>query len=239
MLNILLAAYLLIVSPGLALWRSLRPKDDKPPRAPMRRYWSMTWKILVMLGVLWAGSWQAGYTRADLGFDLPLSKAGAWGLGFAALLFAGLWLANTIMAGRMTPELRAEHERKMLEAPFPWPRNGIETVGFVVSMSLMTGAWEILYRGFVLLLLAPVTGMPVAIVISALAYGLAHGYQNPKQLIGSIVAALVFTIAYALTHSLWWLIVIHAGWLLMMLPAALRAQRRRAAEIADAPLAKA
>jgi membrane protease YdiL (CAAX protease family) len=235
MLNILLAAYLLIVSPALNLWRSLRPKSNKPPRALMLRYWSMIWQVLVLLAVLWAGSWQAGYTLRDIGFDLPLSRAGVWGLCFAVLLFGGLWVAGSVIERRKTPEARAENERKLLDSSFPWPRNGSETLAFVISMSVMTAAWEILYRGFVLLLLTPSTGMSLAIAISALAYGIGHGYTNPKQLIASIVSAFVFTIAYAVTHSLWWLIVIHAGLPLTAIPAVLRAQRREAG-IADASL---
>lgn len=233
MINILLAAHLLAVFPALNLWRSLRPKKDKPPLTPLRRYWSMSWQPSACLLVLWAGCRQAGYTLSDIGFDLPLSTAGAWGLCVAALLFGGMWVGGSIAERRKTPQARAENERKLLESPFPWPRSGGETVAFVASTSLMTAAWEILYRGFILLLLAPATGLPLAIAISALAYGVGHGYTNPKQLVGSVVAAFVFTIAYAMTHSLWWLIVIHAGLPLSMLPAALRAQRRQAAGSAE------
>jgi membrane protease YdiL (CAAX protease family) len=236
MLNILLAAYLLIVSPAFNLWRSLRPKSNKPPRALMLRYWSMSWQVLVLLAVLWAGSWQAGYTLRDIGFDLPLSRAGVWGLCFAVLLLGGLWVAANVIERRKTPEARVESERKVLDSSFPWPRNGSETLAFVISMSIMTAAWEILYRGFVLLLLTPSTGMPLAVAISAFAYGIGHGYTNPKQLLASIVSAFVFTIAYAMTHSLWWLIVIHAGLPLTAIPAVLRAQQRREAGSPDASL---
>jgi membrane protease YdiL (CAAX protease family) len=236
MLNILLAVYLLIVSPALNMWRSLRPKSNKPPRPLLLRYWSMSWHVLVLLGVLWVGSWQAGYTPREIGFDLPLSSAGTWGLGFAVLLLGGLSVAGSIIERRKTPQARAENERKLLDSPFPWPRTGAETLAFAASMSLMTAAWEILYRGFVLLLLTPSTGLPIAIAASALAYGIGHGYKDPKQLIASIVSAFVFTIAYALTHSLWWLIVIHAGLPLTAVPAVLRAQQRREAEIAHTVL---
>lgn len=236
MLNILLAAYLLVLSPALNMWRSLRPKSDKPPRALLRRYWSMSWHALVLLAVLCCGSWQAGYTLRDIGFDLPLSRAGAWGLCLAVLLLGGLWSAGSIIEKRKTPQVRAENERKLLDSSLPWPRNGAETLAFVISMSLMTATWEILYRGFVLLLLTPTTGMPLAIAISAFAYGIGHGYTNPKQLIASIVAAFVFTIAYAMTHSLWWLIVIHAGAPLTAVPAMLRAHQRREAGITGTSL---
>jgi membrane protease YdiL (CAAX protease family) len=226
MLNYLLAAYLLLVAPTLNMWRSLRPKSNKTPRTPILRYWSMSWQVTVMLGILWIGSWQASYSAREVGFDIPLSSAGAWGLGFAVLLLGGLTVAGSVIERRYTPERRAENERKLLDTDFPWPRTGGEALVFALSMSLMTAGWEILYRGFILLLLTPSTGLPIAITISALAYGIAHGYKSPKQLIASIASAFVFTIAYALTHSLWWLIVIHAGLPLSAVPAALRAYRR-------------
>lgn len=235
MLNILLAIYLLLVSPALNLWHSLRPKSARPPRALLRRYWSMSWQALVMLAVLWAGSRQAGYTLREIGFDLPLSGTGAWSLCFAVLLLGVLGVAGSVIERRKTPQARAEDERKLLDSSFPWPGTAGEALVFVASMSLMTAAWEILYRGFILLLLAPVTGMPLAIAISALAYGIGHGYTNPKQLIASIVSAFVFTIAYAMTHSLWWLIVIHAGLPLSALPAVMRARQRREAGAAVSP----
>lgn len=114
MLNHLLAAYLLIIFPAWNLWRSKRPASDKPPRSLMRRYWTMSCHSLVLLGVLWAGASQAGYTSGQLGFDMPLSSAGAWGLGCAVLLLAGLWAIGSVIERRKTPQARAEDERKML-----------------------------------------------------------------------------------------------------------------------------
>ncbi|MBV6319841.1 CPBP family intramembrane glutamic endopeptidase [Duganella violaceipulchra] len=231
MLNILLATYLLIIGPSLNMWRSLYPKKDKPPRAQMLRYWSMSWPVLVMLGVLLIGSWQAGYTVRDIGFDMPLSNAGAWGLGFSALLLGGLFVAGSIIEHRYTAETRAKNERKLLDSPFPWPHTAAETAAFVVSMTLMTAGWEVLYRGFILLFLTSCVGLPIAVTVSAFAYGIGHGYQSAKQLTASIASAFVFTIAYASTNSLWWLIVIHAGLPLSVVPAALRAYRRNKIEI--------
>lgn len=57
----------------------------------------------------------------------------------------------------------------------------------------------------------PNTGVPLAVVLAALAYGAAHGYHNPRYLFGSIAMASGFATAYALTGSLWWLIVLHAS----------------------------
>jgi len=94
----------------------------------------------------------------------------------------------------------------------------------------MTAGWEVLYRGFLLQLLPPIIGLPFAIVASALAYGIAHGYKNPKELIASIISAFIFTIAYAWTHSIWWLILIHVGLPLLMFPGVIRTHRRRKVE---------
>lgn len=230
MLNNFLAVFLLVIFPALNLWRSLRPKSDKPPRPLLRRYWTMTWRSLALLGFLRIGSAQAGYTPRELGFEMPLSTAGTWGLAFAALLLAGLWVAGSVIERRKTPQARAEDERKLLESSLPWPRNSTEALAFSACMFIMTAGWEVLYRGFLLLFLTPVVGLVPAVVASALAYGLGHGYQNPKQLIGSVVSAFVFTMAYAWTHSLWWLIVIHAGLPLSAVPTVMRAQRRRDAK---------
>lgn len=226
MLNILLASYLLAVAPATSQWRSWRGRGTKPAASLASRYWSMSWKVLVLLALLWLGARDAGYTAAQLGFDIPVSRAGTWGLVFVPVLLAGIALAGILSERGNTPESRVDLERRALASPFPWPRTRMEVLGFALSITLMCAAWEILYRGFLLLLLTPHIGLPMAIVASALAYGLAHGYENPQQLLGSIVAALIFTLAYALTHSLWWLIALHAGLPLSALPAAMRALRR-------------
>jgi membrane protease YdiL (CAAX protease family) len=229
MLIHLLAAYLLVIFPVWNLWRSLRPKSGKPPRSLLRQYCSMSAHSLALLGVLWAGSSQAGYTLNQLGFDMPLSSAGAWGLGCAVLLLGGLWAVGSVIERRKTAQAREEDERKMLASSSLWPRNLAEALAFAASTLILTGGWEALYRGFLLLLLTPVIGLPLAIVASALAYGIGHGYANPKQSIGSIVSAFFFTIAYAWTQSLWWLILIHVFIPLSTIPAVMRAQRRQPA----------
>jgi hypothetical protein len=48
-------------------------------------------------------------------------------------------------------------------------------------------------------------------VVAATAYGGAHGFRDIRQFGGSVVSALAFTMGYALTHSLWWLILIHTA----------------------------
>lgn len=226
MLTILLAAFLLVIYPTLNLYLSLNPRKNKSERPRMHRYALMTVKTLVLLALLWTASLQAGYTPGALGLDFPVSSGGLWGLGIAALLFAVLGVLS-LKDRTMTEAEKARHEVQLLESEIPWPRTSGEAIGFAVSMSLMTAAWELLYRGFLLLFLAPVIGMPLAVAASALAYGIGHGYKNPRLLMAAIGSAFAFTIAYALTHSLWWLILIHAVLPLTAIPSVLKAHRRR------------
>jgi membrane protease YdiL (CAAX protease family) len=71
--------------------------------------------------------------------------------------------------------------------------------------------WEILYRGFLLWFLSPYIGIAGAICLASFAYGLARGYQGRRQLVGSIASAFAFTVAFAITRSLWWLMLLHAA----------------------------
>ena len=82
------------------------------------------------------------------------------------------------------------------------PRTGTELWQFMLMTFVLGAGWELLYRGFLLLVLAPMAGIAGAVILSSLAYGLAHGYQGPKQLAASIASAFVFTIGFALTQSL-------------------------------------
>jgi membrane protease YdiL (CAAX protease family) len=236
MLTYFLAFYLLVVLPVLPLLGLRRTTGDVLPSALMRRYGLRGVEVLILLAVLWIACVQAGHTPAQIGLAFPSPGAGMWWLGFSLLLVMSLYLADNVLARRQTPEARAEFARNLLDSPVPWPQTGKQTLAFALSAALITAAWEILYRGFILLLLTPTTGLPIAILASSIAYGVAHGYQNPKKLISSIFSALAFTIAYALTHSLWWLIVIHAAVPLMALPAVSRARGKRESEFAKAPM---
>jgi membrane protease YdiL (CAAX protease family) len=211
MFELLFAFYLVIVMPARALWRSFRPRPPGPPDPPaprLRGYWRRGRYIGLLLAVLCAVEWQAGRTLADLGLDIPLSRAGAWGLIGAVGVLTVLHVAGLLWERRMTPAARAAQARK-LEDGMPWPVTRAETAGFVAWMVLMCTAWEVLYRGFLLLVLAPLCGVPLATVAAALAYGAGHGYKSRAQFIGAIVSAFVFTLAYVWTGSLWWLILIH------------------------------
>jgi membrane protease YdiL (CAAX protease family) len=95
--------------------------------------------------------------------------------------------------------------------PSSFPNGPEETRWFLIMASGLGVIWEILYRGYLQWSLGAVMGLWPAVLISAAAYGLAHGIKSRTQIIGSLISALLFSAAYALSHSLWWLIVLHSG----------------------------
>jgi membrane protease YdiL (CAAX protease family) len=210
MLDLLLASYLLVVLPVRALWRSRRTKPARPSRPRLRIYRDSTRDVLVLLAVLAVSCWLQGRAPAALGFDVPLTPAGQWGLGVAVLVLASLGVGSRLWEKKLSQAKRNEYDA-LLQGNATLPRTLPELRAFLVLGVVLGAGWEILYRGFLLLVLTPFTGTAGAVVLSALAYGAGHGFDTRKQFVGSMVAAFLFTIAYALTHSLWWLIVLHVS----------------------------
>ena len=199
-LDLALTLCLLLVLPGYNLWRSLTEKNRSPETSTLRYVRGTS--IAIVLTAVMAMAW-ALYNRplARLGLDLPVSTPGLIGLGLAAILLIALLVIGLTIKPRAKAEAAPE-PALLPETPAEWRL-------FLVSMPIIAIAWELLYRGYLVWALEPRFGTVLAVLLPALAYGVAHGYRGRNQFIGSIVAALLFTIGFVLTRSLWWLIVIH------------------------------
>ncbi len=217
MLDLLLATYLVLFMPAQQLWRSLRKIPAKKSR--LWNYGRNCFIIGTLLLVLAGSSAIEGRTAAALGLGWPPAAWEWWTIASVAVLIGILHLIGKRMEAKMAPDKRASDEAK-LRANETLPRNASEFKVFVVMAVFIGVGWEVLYRGFLLLFLTPYVGDAGAIAVAALAYGVGHGFDTWKQLIGSIVAALVFTLAYYFSHSLWWLIVFHTGLAILMAYAA-------------------
>ncbi len=198
-----LAAALLLLLPGEALFHSLSrtPRAPRPLAARMIRTMRMVGVLLLLLGIIW---WWEGRPLAALGFDLPLSTGGLIGLAIAAVLLALLALP-ALMARQGQPIVNRPGRADVL------PKTPAETRIYVAFAFTAGIGWEILYRGFLLWALTPLVGLWGAVVIAAIAYGLAHASRKLGSLAGAIISSFLFTIGYALTGSLWWLILVHVG----------------------------
>lgn len=213
--DILLTVLLVGLVPAYQVWLSLRRKPDRPDRVRAYvRTMGMATTLLAALSWVWLG---AGRSPEALGFALP--PAGEVGLALAALLLSGLLLY--ILLAKPSAKPAPDHVVKLM------PSTPRETAVFLLMTLVIGTAWEVLFRGYLLWSLGGWIGIWPAVVVAAAAYGAAHGYKNRNQFIGSLVSALAFTTGYALTHSLWWLILIHTA---LPLAAALGMRRQLAGQ---------
>lgn len=207
MLDHLVAILLLLVVPTRALWRSRPGRIASGTK--ITRYITTIGMVAGLLSLLATSWFIAARSAQALGLDAPTSTSSLIGLGIAVAILTALFLSRNKKA---TPSQKEQIEAARREL---FPETPIEVKLFLLLSLAVGGGWEILYRGFLLYYLPPMIGLWGAIILAALAYGAAHGFKNPKQFAGSIVSALAFTIAYAATSNLWWLMLIHVGVMLL------------------------
>lgn len=216
----LLGLVLVFILPAYAL----RPRGpDTTQRILFIRLAVTTIEIAVLLTVLALMAPVIGLTFADIGLGWPPSRAGEIGFAIAALVIGVLTAAAVLMkVGRSPGEQAALAEL---------PRGPRETALYLLFALAAGVGWEILYRGFLLWWLEPLVGLVGAIAVASIAYGLAHGWKSRGQGLGSIGSAFLFTIGFAITGSLWWLIAIHTTLPLVALLAGWRARASRIEEL--------
>jgi membrane protease YdiL (CAAX protease family) len=214
----MIAAWILGLLLVVALpWRALRnSRSDKPARSRTRRYLATIGEIAGLLLGLALVAFLSGADAGDFGLAWPPPRGGRVGLLIAALLITGLLATTLVMKPKRSP--------REDEAMGQLPQDRDETLAYLAFTSFAGFGWEILYRGFLLWWLTPLVGIAAAVVIASLAYGLAHGWKSRAHGLGSILSAFLFTIGYALTGSLWWLIAIHTALPLVGLIAGWRAR---------------
>jgi membrane protease YdiL (CAAX protease family) len=207
MLDFLLLPCLLLLVPGWQMWRS-RTEASRPPESRSARYHRAILVALALAALLAVDWLVAGRPVAALGLDWPITRAGLIGLAIAALLLIALAATAWLDRRPADPERTAKTDEATAMLRPETPGELRLLLLFLPIAGLM---WELLYRGYLLWALTPALGTIGAVIVAALAYGLAHGIKSPGQVGASLASALAFTIGYALTHSLWWLIVLHIG----------------------------
>jgi len=208
MIEYILAIVLIGVMPARTLYKSLRNGNSKASRP---KVYIKSGAIILGLLVILCYAWlHAARSPTSLGLDIPLSERGMIGLAIAGALFAALAIVE-IITGRKRRASGDERAMKKWANNDLLPRTRRELALFLCFALLAGCGWELLYRGFLIWLLLPCVGTIGTVCIAALAYGTAHGYKNRVQFLGSIVSAFAFTIAFVLTGSLWWLMLIHTA----------------------------
>ncbi len=201
--DIVLTIVLVIVLPAYMLLKSLAARGLVISGNRIDRY-RRTIGIVTTLSVVLATLWFTQHRPvALLGLGMP-DRTAIVLIAIAVGLIGFLAIAAP-RARRPTNTKRDAAAQAMM------PVGQSETawyIGFAVAVGV---GWEVLYRGYLWWALSPLLGSIGAVAVMGVSYGIAHGYRGVCALAGSIVSALLFATAYALTQSLWWLIVVHVG----------------------------
>ena len=211
MLDFLLASLLLFGMPVYALLRGYATRHAPlDRRKSYRRSIAIVAIFLTILCVDWVCN-SRGFRQ--LGLAAPTTYSAIIGLVAMCVVIA-LFLA---LITKSTVQKTAKGDD---EANTILPESRDELRLFVVFTLVVGFGWEVLYRGFLLFWLSPIIGLVAAVVASSISYGLSHSCKTMKRTMGSLASALLFTTGYAVTGSLWWLIILHIALpLLTALPA--------------------
>lgn len=212
-----LIAYLLLGLPAYNNWKAwrkqVRAARPGPAAAPESKYLGTLIAALIPLTTLVLVFAWTGRSPRLLGLDIPPPAFGTWALLVAIVLLAWFYADHYRSERRMTEQEREDYLGKLAGVEST-PRTRSEFWQFALLALCVGAGWELLFRGYLMLVLPPLVGTAGAVILAALAYGIGHKFKSVKMLIASIVSALLFTIGYVLTNSLWWLMLVHVGLML-------------------------
>jgi uncharacterized protein len=225
-LVLLLAAYLVVGQPVVGAWSARRQHRDTAKDARVRRYRRTTrleWALSVLALVLVLAA--PGLDLGDLGFAWPRASAytlvGAVGFALSVLLLVGL--RRRVDQG--APVAATAEVGALL------PRTAAERRSFGVLALTAGGCEELLYRGFLLAVVvaeAPGLGPWRLVLVSALAFAVAHTYQGVVGMLTAGVLGGGFAVLFLGTGSLLLPVLLHALIDLRLLVLSVRTPRHRA-----------
>jgi membrane protease YdiL (CAAX protease family) len=211
LLHHLAVLFLVVFFPLWDRVETRRLKRSSDPRDRIRSYrLTMAWQLALSVLLL------ATIPLAEL-FGAPAHDrvfGMAWRPGFvlavAGGLFAGLMVP--VALARFRPEVRAKQVAAFEAIAFVLPRTREERAWFAALCVVVGVCEEIIFRGFLIRYMLDLPwglGTDGAVVAAALVFGLAHGYQGWTGLVGTTILALVFSVLFLATGSLWVPIVLH------------------------------
>lgn len=165
------------------------------------------WLVFVAGMAIWAG---AARPWADLGLGLTIDL---W-FGVAALLTV-LGIAALVLQLRHVSTASQEQieslKKRFGAITVLIPQNGNELVRWYGLSTTAGIVEEILWRGYLIWYLDQFMPLWAAVLVSTVAFGLAHAYQGAAHIPQVILLAAAFAGLYLLSGSVWLPIILHAA----------------------------
>lgn len=213
---LLIAGYLVVGEPwaGHVLHRRFEAgigRDPQPRLWLYRRLLVLEWGLVALVAgvVLVAPDVEWGQLGLRWPDRSPEVLAVALGVFVLAALVLSTGIART--SARRQPQTGPMGSPSVIALV---PRTAVERRWF--ALVAVTAGWceEILYRGFFLAVVVavfPATPDPVLVVVSAVAFGLAHAYQGTVGIITTGVLGAILAYLYVGTGTLFAPILVHAA----------------------------
>lgn len=168
--------------------------------------------------LLWAGAaiCLASWSVSGRGLDMMgLGSGSGWRAAAGWVLAAGIiaYLVYSLVQAATSPQTRADLRRQFDNAEgfnLLRPASAREHRDFQL-LSLTAGITEeIIFRGFLIGVLALVLPIWLAVLVSVAVFLAAHIYQGPAGMIRILPITLAMTGLYLLSGSLWPAVIVHA-----------------------------
>ena len=172
-------------------------------RARAAVYLSAALSTAVLAGVTFAiCAWQ-DIEPASVGWKVGRAlPAFAWATGAAAAGLVAVWAIVRVGQRFSLPESRL--------SLVIMPRTGREKRAFVIVAAVAAVGEEYLYRGFMYHVFSDALGGPwVAVALTSLSFGVAHGYQKAIGMVRATVLGGLLTVPVVWTGSIFPSIVAH------------------------------
>lgn len=167
---------------------------------------AIEWSMFAALGIAWV---MLDRPVGDLGF-VPAGGRGFWVGLLVLVIMTGLLVYAWRQASVATDEEKRAQLRPLGRLVRYCPHTSSELKQFF-GISITAGiVEETVYRGFVIWYLAALMPVWAAVIVSSIAFGLAHSYQGTNGATRAGLVGLAFGIFYIGTGSIWLPIIAHA-----------------------------
>ena len=158
--------------------------------------------------LLFALIWTSDLTLIDLG--LSREVGGHQIIAYCLLAIVLAYFVFSLWSTSKDAVSKQKAKQQMTDLAWLLPENSKELGWFVFGVSFTAGVCEeLLFRGFLIHYLEGLLGLPAAVLISSVLFGLCHVYQGWQNVVRTGLVGLTLALIYLWSGSLILVMVLH------------------------------